>query len=95
MENDTDIINPSLINILNFKSEKGSRVQVICVFDMFCDYNGDEAPPIPSNQIEGIKLKACDVKNVGMSNPNITWILLLRSWKLVLFERGHTREELM
>ncbi|AES78266.1 chromatin remodeling protein, putative [Medicago truncatula] len=37
MENDTDIINPSLINIVNFKSEKGSIVQVIYVFDMFCD----------------------------------------------------------
>lgn len=57
MENDTDIINPSLINIVNFKSEKGSIVQVIYVFDMFCDYNGeDEArPPIPSNQIEGMR----------------------------------------
>ncbi|AES78265.1 hypothetical protein MTR_7g026600 [Medicago truncatula] len=30
---------------------------VVSVFDMFCDYNGekDKAPPLPSNQIEGLR----------------------------------------
>jgi len=57
MENNTDIIDPSLIDVVNFKSEKGSIVPVVSLFDMFCDYDGeeDEAPPMPSNQIEGLR----------------------------------------
>ncbi|AES78270.2 chromatin remodeling complex subunit [Medicago truncatula] len=57
MGNDADIINPSLLNVVNFKSEKGSIVPVVSLFDMFCDYDGeeDEALPMLSNQIEGLR----------------------------------------
>ncbi|WJX38509.1 DNA repair and recombination protein RAD54-like protein [Trifolium repens] len=55
--NDTDIVSPFLIDVVNFKSKEGSVVPIVSEFDLFHDYDGkeDEASSVPSNEMEDLR----------------------------------------
>ncbi|CAJ2644126.1 unnamed protein product [Trifolium pratense] len=83
--NDTDIVSPFLIDVVNFKSKDGSIVPIVCEFDLFHDYDGkeDEASSVLSNEMEVLRRSrrrtvqpkryvGCDVEKLEVGNFR-TW----------------------